>query len=85
LTPEAVADVDRALAYYAAIRVELLFELQDELDEYVAIVGDRPLSFQKHTTEVRRAFLEKFPYGVFFIVEPTEVAPPSSSSLRANQ
>jgi len=74
LTPDAVRDVDRALGYYASIRIELLIELQTELDDYLDRVAERPLSFQSHErSEVRRAFMEKFPYGIFYIVEGDEV------------
>jgi plasmid stabilization system protein ParE len=74
LTPDAVRDVDRALGYYASIRIELLIELQAELDEYFDRVAERPLSFQSHErSHVRRVFMETFPYGIFFIVEGDEV------------
>jgi plasmid stabilization system protein ParE len=73
LRPEAVGDVDRALAYYAEIRFELLAELQAEFDEYFAVIGERPLSFQVHGGAVRRVFMRKFPYGIFFIVDEVEV------------
>ena len=34
LRPEAVDDVDRALAYYASIRIDLLIQLHAEFDHF---------------------------------------------------
>jgi len=73
LRPEAAADVDRALAYYAEIRFELLVELQAEFDEYFAALGERPLAFQVHGGTVRRVFMRKFPYGIFCVIDKAEV------------
>lgn len=73
LTPDAVADIDRALAYYATIRIELLLELQDEFDSFFDLLSERPLTFQTHAGAIRRVFLAKFPYGVFYVVDDTTV------------
>ena len=73
LRPEAVDDVDRALAYYASIRIELLVQLQAEFDNFFDSVGERPLSFQVHAGAIRRVFMERFPYGIYYVVDETVV------------
>jgi plasmid stabilization system protein ParE len=73
LRPEAIADVDRALAYYAAIRIELFLELEAEFDEHFEQLAERPLSFQAHNEATRRVFMRKFPYGIYYLIDKAEV------------
>ena len=74
VAPDAVADLDEALVYLASVDVELMFDLQDEVDAFFLAISERPLSFQRHSGgPARRAFLNKFQYGIYFLIDADTV------------
>ncbi len=69
---EALDELDEAAAWYEARRPGLGFEFAAEIERVIASIAERPLSFLEWLPEdpVRRALARRFPYAVFFDVEP---------------
>lgn len=69
--PEAEADIDEAYAWYESRSAGLGDRFLDAVEETIALIGDSPQRFpEKHRDPdlaIRRALVDGFPYGVFFI------------------
>ena len=74
LTPAADADIQDIHGWYRRQREGLALEFKRALDECMVRIQDSPLAYPKIHGDIRRALLRRFPYCVFFTVEPTEVA-----------
>ena len=72
---EALDELDEAAAWYEARRPGLGFEFAAEIERVIASISARPLAFApwKAQDPVRRALVSRFPYAVFFDVEPERV------------
>lgn len=72
---EALDELDEAAAWYEARRAGLGFEFAAEIERVIASISTRPLSFAawKPQDPVRRALASRFPYAVFFDIEPDRV------------
>jgi len=72
---DALAELEEAAAWYEARRAGLGFEFAAEIERVVASISERPLTFPqwKRDDPVRRALAGRFPYAVFFDVEPKRV------------
>jgi plasmid stabilization system protein ParE len=72
---DALDELEEAAAWYEARRAGLGFEFAAEIERVVASVAERPLAFPqwKRADSVRRALASRFPYAVFFDVEPQRV------------
>jgi plasmid stabilization system protein ParE len=68
IRPPAEADIDAAAAWYERERRGLGNRFLQQLNRTLAGVRERPLFYPRVHDEMRRAILEGFPYGVFFIV-----------------
>ena len=69
--PEAEADISEAYAWYEKRTAGLGDRLLDAIEETIGHVRDAPQRFPEQHREpdfsIRRALVEGFPYGVFFI------------------
>ena len=69
--PEAEADIDEAYAWYESRSAGLGDRFLDAVEETIALIWDSPQRFpEKHRDPdlaIRRALVDGFPYGVFFI------------------
>jgi plasmid stabilization system protein ParE len=72
-TPAARAEVIEAQAWYEAEAPGLGVRFRGELDQLAQRVGSDPLQFPIVYRDVRRARLRRFPYGLFFRIEPDAV------------
>ena len=72
LHAEALDELEDAAAWYEARGVGLGLEFTAEIERVIAAIGERPLAFPQWVPEdpVRRALARRFPYAVFFDVEP---------------
>lgn len=66
LRPEAEDDVEAALAWYSSERRALALAFVDSLDRLLLRIRDKPHQFPQVAPGMRRALMERFPYGVFF-------------------
>lgn len=66
----AQCDLADAYRWYEEQQPGLGANFIDELDKVEHLISDNPELFAKVRGEVRRAILNKFPYGVFYVVHP---------------
>lgn len=71
IRPEAEADLAEAAAWYARAGHEKRFE--QRIDEALARIAGGPLHCQVVYEDVRRALVRRYPYAVFYVVEPHRV------------
>ena len=72
IRPEAEADLAAAAAWYARIGHERRFE--QRIENTLAGIVDGPLRFPVVYEDVRRALVRRYPYAIFYVVEPDRIA-----------
>ena len=73
IRPEAQADVAGAVEWYARERLELGIDFALAVQACFNRIREAPEFSPVVHREIRRAFVGRFPYLVFFRVEPSEV------------
>jgi plasmid stabilization system protein ParE len=68
VTPAAARDVAAALAHYAPH--DRADDFLAAVDRALANIAEHPSTYPVVHQDVRRALLRRFPYSVFFVVEP---------------
>ena len=71
--PEAAAELKQARAWYDNVRPSLAEHFALAIDATVEAIAERPLQFPLVHRGRRRAGVRKFPYGVFFEVQPERI------------
>jgi len=71
--PEAEEDVRQSYLWYEELRSGLGRRFLDSLDTTLTGIRQRPLVYQIVEGDVRRALTRRFPYGVFFLIEPQRI------------
>jgi plasmid stabilization system protein ParE len=71
LRPEAEADIATAAAWYEEQRPGLGFEFTRVVRAALAMIERDPLRYPSARAQVRRALVRRFPYGIYFLAEPT--------------
>jgi plasmid stabilization system protein ParE len=69
-TPEADAEIEEAFDWYESRRPGLGLELLDELRRTYQRIREGPEVYRVLRKGIRRAILNRFPYGVYFVIEP---------------
>ncbi|NGZ10818.1 MAG: type II toxin-antitoxin system RelE/ParE family toxin [Nitrospira sp. LK70] len=67
-------DIQAAALWYEDQRHGLGMRFLSELDEVLQRIESNPKQFPQLEGEVRRALLHHFPYGVYFVEGPDDVA-----------
>jgi toxin ParE1/3/4 len=70
LTPEAEADIEEAHLWYAERGMGLAEDFRRSLDQCIATIVGYPEGFPVVHRSVRRALLRRFPYCIFYVLEP---------------
>jgi plasmid stabilization system protein ParE len=70
---EADAEVTEAARFYELQVENLGLSFLDALDAALEKIEARPKAFALVGREVRRATLRRFPYSVFYVVEPDRI------------
>jgi toxin ParE1/3/4 len=73
LLPRAEVDVFDAAIWYETQREGLGQEFMGDFDHLVSRIRNSPFQFPALESDARRAMLDRFPYGVFFLVEDETV------------
>ena len=73
LRPEAEADVSDAARWYEAQRSGLGSEFLDEVLRTLASISEHPDLYPRISGDVRRAVIRRFPFGVFYVMDESEV------------
>lgn len=71
--PAAELDVESAFAWYEERETSLGSEFLTELDRAISGVTLHPESFPVVRSRVRRAVLLRFPYLIFYVIDPGEI------------
>ena len=70
---EAEADIVEAYKYYEKCRAGLGVDLMLSIDESITRIQRNPKKFKTILREVRRAFVKRFPYGIYYILSESEI------------
>lgn len=71
--PEADLDIEESFHWYEGKSAGLGQEFLDELRAAYSRILDGPLKYQDLRSGVRCAWLRRFPYGVYFAIEPETI------------
>lgn len=71
--PQADLDIEAAFQWYEKEQPGLGFEFLGELRATYSRIVEGPLKYRHLRSGVRRALLRRFPYAVYFAVEPTVI------------
>ncbi|NJM33445.1 MAG: type II toxin-antitoxin system RelE/ParE family toxin [Rhodomicrobium sp.] len=69
LRPEAMGDIRAAMAWYEEREAGLAAAFLEQIDMLFERIAEHPARFPTVYKEFRRAFLRRFPYAVYFLVE----------------
>jgi plasmid stabilization system protein ParE len=73
VTPEAIADLETAVAWYDARQLGLGAEFLRAVRAGMAAASTDPGQFAALSRGIRRVLLRRFPYGLYFVVEDDRV------------
>lgn len=73
LREEADEDLASAASWYEQQRVGLGHEFLDDALSVFRLVAERPLSYPLVHRNTRRALMTRFPFGIYFRVEQTQI------------
>jgi ParE toxin of type II toxin-antitoxin system, parDE len=75
IEPKARVDLVVAAEWYEEQDPDANLPLQlfEEFDSVVQLIAERPEAFPIFESDVRRAILSQFPYGIYYTVEPHAV------------
>lgn len=71
--PEAELDIKDAFAWYEERSFGLGAQFLAEIDQALLLMAREPDIYQKVHRSVRRALTHRFPYGIFYVVEPNRI------------
>ncbi|PCE65988.1 type II toxin-antitoxin system RelE/ParE family toxin [Sediminicola luteus] len=73
ISEAADSDITHAIAYYEHIRKGLSIDFELCLEEGYADILRTPLGYQYRYEEVRVKFIRRFPFGIHYLVEGTDI------------
>ena len=74
IRPEAELDIDDAYQYYEECRAGLGSDFILCVDEALSKIARTPEQYPNvYKSSVRRLLIQRFPFGVFFLIEPTRI------------
>jgi plasmid stabilization system protein ParE len=71
--PEAKADILDAFNWYQQQRPGLGYDFKLCIDEVMSKLEKNPLIFKKTYRDIRRAFIKRFPFGIFYLITDNRV------------
>jgi len=71
--PSAERDIESAFAWYEQHGPGLGDEFLEEIDAAVTRIAANPRAYQIVHGRIRRAVVHRFPYLVFYVIDPREV------------
>lgn len=73
ILPDAESDILDSALWYERQQAGLGARFKTELDWLLRRIADAPRQFPKIDNEVRRGLLRHFPYGIYFLEEPSAI------------
>ncbi len=70
IRPEAQSDLSEAYSWYSGQAAGLADDFLFEVDRVLSCVSEYPEEYALIHKQVRRGLTRRFPYGVFYLVEP---------------
>jgi toxin ParE1/3/4 len=83
-TDRAKDDIELALAWYERQRRGLGFEFLDCLENALKSVIDNPTLYQNHYLNFKGCVIRRFPFTIFYSIEPNEIIVHSVFDNRQN-
>ena len=71
---EAEAELDEAFSWYEGRAQGLGSEFTRAVRAVFALIGRNPEQFPRVRGDVRRALVRRFPYAVYYVVEPDQIS-----------
>lgn len=71
---KAAIEIENTIAYYALINKVLAKRIEKEIRLGFKAIAENPESFQCRYFEIRIFWLDRFPYGLYYIWENSEVS-----------
>ena len=71
--PEAEGDIKEAYQYYEECSEGLVSDLLLSVDAILLLIQRNPKIFQKVYKNIQRGLLQRFPHGVFYLVEKERI------------
>jgi plasmid stabilization system protein ParE len=72
--PEAAAELDEAFTWYEGRTAGLGSEFLRAVRAVFALIRRNPEQFPRVRGDIRRALIRRFPYAVYYVVEPDYVS-----------
>src|SRR6188768_2325679 len=73
VSQEARLDIFDAFLWYENQVENLGFDFESSLDEGFQRIMKNPLAFQKHYDDVHVHFIDRFPFGIHYIVDEAQI------------
>lgn len=74
LKTNATIEIEKAISYYCSINIGLAKKLEKEIRSSFKSISKNPESFECRYSKIRIFWLNKFPYGVYYIWGNSEVS-----------
>ncbi|MFV8392304.1 type II toxin-antitoxin system RelE/ParE family toxin [Flavobacterium sp. LB2P6] len=74
LKTNAAIEIENTIAYYALINKDLAKRIEKEIRFGFKAIAENPESFQCRYFEIRIFWLDRFPYGLYYIWENSEIS-----------
>jgi len=72
-TKEALLDIEYIVLWYEEKREGLSYDFELCLEAGINEIGRTPLAFQKKYRNVKILFIQRFPYGIHYILTPDKI------------
>ena len=72
-TREAILDIEDIIIWYEEQREGLSFDFELCLEAGISEIVRLPNAFQKKYKNVKVLFIQRFPYGIHYIVKPDQI------------
>lgn len=69
LVPVVYRDLQKAKKWYTTINIELTKDFKEKVNQEFEYINQFPKHYQKKNNEIRQAFVTRFPYTIYYIIE----------------
>ena len=69
LVPLVYKDLQKAKKWYTTINPELANDFKEKVNQEFEYINQFPKNYQKKHNEIRQAFVTRFPYTIYYIIE----------------
>ena len=83
-TPKAESDIIESAVWYELQKKGLGDEFFLCIDAEINFIVRNPFIYSKIENEIRRALVNRFPYGIFYLIERSDIIIISVTHLRRN-